>query len=130
MAKKKATTKARDTYVAPRVASEVLGVTTATLRIWAKKGKIASIKLPSGHARYDISGLVRVMGVELPVQAAVPAPVAPATLKAQTPAVAAPVATEKAKPKPKPVVERLPDIAVPAMSQVDLIAEINRLSAR
>jgi transposase-like protein len=35
-----------------------LGVTSQTLRRWAKQAKIGAIKTPGGHYRYDLSGLV------------------------------------------------------------------------
>jgi excisionase family DNA binding protein len=45
-------------FVSSRVACEVLGVTSQTLRRWAKQAKIGAIKTPGGHYRYDLSGLV------------------------------------------------------------------------
>jgi excisionase family DNA binding protein len=53
-------------FVSSRVACEVLGVTSQTLRRWAKTGRLPAIKTPGGHFRYDLSGLI-----------AVPAPAAP-----------------------------------------------------
>jgi excisionase family DNA binding protein len=44
--------------VSSRVACEVLGVTSQTLRRWAKQSKIGAIKTPGGHYRYDLSGLI------------------------------------------------------------------------
>jgi excisionase family DNA binding protein len=45
-------------FVSSRVACEVLGVTSQTLRRWAKTGRIPAIKTPGGHYRYDLSGLI------------------------------------------------------------------------
>jgi excisionase family DNA binding protein len=45
-------------FVSSRVACDVLGVTSQTMRRWAKQGKIGAIKTPGGHFRYDLSGLV------------------------------------------------------------------------
>jgi excisionase family DNA binding protein len=44
--------------VSSRVACEVLGVTSQTLRRWAKAGKIGAIRTPGNHYRYDLSGLI------------------------------------------------------------------------
>jgi excisionase family DNA binding protein len=44
--------------VSSRVACDVLGVTSQTLRRWAKQSKIGAIKTPGGHYRYDLSGLI------------------------------------------------------------------------
>jgi excisionase family DNA binding protein len=49
-------------FVTPKVASEVLGVSTETLKNWEKEGKIKSVKTEGGHRRYlmaDISRLTR-----------------------------------------------------------------------
>jgi excisionase family DNA binding protein len=45
-------------FVSSRVACEVLGVTSQTLRRWARQSKIGAIKTPGGHYRYDLSGLI------------------------------------------------------------------------
>jgi excisionase family DNA binding protein len=42
-------------YVGPSIARELFGVTTDTLRRWAKAGKIGFIRTPGGRYRYDIS---------------------------------------------------------------------------
>jgi excisionase family DNA binding protein len=44
--------------VSSRVACEVLGVTSQTLRRWARQGKIGAIRTPGGHYRFDLSGLI------------------------------------------------------------------------
>jgi excisionase family DNA binding protein len=45
-------------FVSSRVACEVLGVTSQTLRRWARQGKIGAIRTPGGHYRFDLSGLI------------------------------------------------------------------------
>ena len=39
-------------------ASELLGVTTTTLRNWEKEGKISSIRTEGGHRRYQVQDLI------------------------------------------------------------------------
>ena len=39
-------------------ASELLGVTTTTLRNWEKEGKIYSIRTEGGHRRYEVKDLI------------------------------------------------------------------------
>lgn len=39
-------------------ASELLGVTTTTLRNWEKEGKISSIRTQGGHRRYEVKDLI------------------------------------------------------------------------
>jgi excisionase family DNA binding protein len=39
-------------------ASELLGVTTTTLRNWEKEGKISSILTEGGHRRYEVKDLI------------------------------------------------------------------------
>lgn len=41
----------------PKEAANVLRVDARTLWLWAKKGQIRSIKLPSGHSRYPVSAV-------------------------------------------------------------------------
>jgi len=38
----------------PREAAQRLRVTNETLRSWARQGKIAYMRLPGGHHRYDL----------------------------------------------------------------------------
>jgi excisionase family DNA binding protein len=45
-------------FVSSRVACEVLGVTSQTLRRWAKTGRLPAIKTPGGHFRYNLAGLI------------------------------------------------------------------------
>lgn len=45
-------------FVRPAVACLALDVKSATLRRWAKAGKIRHVRLPSGHYRYDITTLL------------------------------------------------------------------------
>jgi len=48
-------------YVAPSIACEVFGVTSQTLRRWAKTGKISFIKTPGGQYRYNVEGVIGVL---------------------------------------------------------------------
>jgi excisionase family DNA binding protein len=45
-------------FVSSRVACDVLGVTSQTLRRWAKTGRIPAVKTPGGHFRYNLAGLI------------------------------------------------------------------------
>jgi excisionase family DNA binding protein len=45
-------------FVSSRVACDVLGVTSQTLRRWARQGKIGAIRTPGNHYRFDLSGLI------------------------------------------------------------------------
>jgi len=44
-------------YVSPKIASQVLGKSTTTLRRWAKAGKIDHIRTPSGHFSYNLASV-------------------------------------------------------------------------
>ena len=46
-------------YITLKKASELTGLTTTTLRKYADTNTIPSIKLPSGHRRVDVRGLLR-----------------------------------------------------------------------
>lgn len=46
-------------YVSPSEASKILGVSSQTLRRWAKSGKIDNIRSPNGHYRYKIDSLIQ-----------------------------------------------------------------------
>lgn len=46
-------------YIRPEAAAERLGVTTMTLRRWAKAGKIRHRTLPSGQRRYSETDVER-----------------------------------------------------------------------
>lgn len=39
-------------------ASKIIGVTTKTLRVWEKNGKITVIYTPNGHRRYDYDYII------------------------------------------------------------------------
>jgi excisionase family DNA binding protein len=45
-------------FVSSRVAAQVLGVTPQTLRRWARKGQIGSIRTPGGQFRYCLGPLI------------------------------------------------------------------------
>jgi DNA-binding transcriptional MerR regulator len=50
----------------PGEAAALLGVTTTTLAAWADLGKVAFIRLPSGHRRY-IAASVRALAQQVSV---------------------------------------------------------------
>jgi excisionase family DNA binding protein len=72
--------------VSSRVACEVLGVTSQTLRRWAKQSKIGAIKTPGGHYRYDLSGLIVSESPAAPPQPRRSKLVAASSVKNATPA--------------------------------------------
>lgn len=49
-------TKVYPSFVPPSIACEVFGVTSQTLRRWAKERKISFIKTPGGQYRYNVEG--------------------------------------------------------------------------
>jgi excisionase family DNA binding protein len=55
-------------FVSSRVACDVLGVTSQTLRRWAKTGRIPAVKTPGGHFRYNLAGLIVVPEPPAPPQ--------------------------------------------------------------
>jgi excisionase family DNA binding protein len=48
---------------APYKAAEMLGVTTKTLKMWEKAGKIRCVRTPGGHRRIPESEVHRLQGV-------------------------------------------------------------------
>ena len=44
--------------ISMKEASDLLGVTPKTLRLWEKEGKIKSVRTTGGHRRYNISDLI------------------------------------------------------------------------
>lgn len=52
-----------DEYITSTKAREILKVTTETLRTWANKGKINSIKTPSGQWRYNLKEINTYLGI-------------------------------------------------------------------
>jgi hypothetical protein len=81
---------ANPAYVSSAKAAAYYGVTTQTLRKWAKLGKIEHFKTPGGHHRFLLAGM--------PAKAA-PAPAKPAPRREQAIAKAPP-------PKPDPAALR------------------------
>jgi excisionase family DNA binding protein len=45
-------------FVSSTVACDILGVTSQTLRKWARNGQIGAIRTPGGFYRFDLSGLI------------------------------------------------------------------------
>ena len=46
-------------FLSIKSASDLLGVSTKTLRRWEKEGKITPTRTEGGHRRYDISTLLK-----------------------------------------------------------------------
>ena len=46
-------------------ASEILGVSTKTLRRWEKDGKISPFRTPGGHRRYDKEQLLKIINYKV-----------------------------------------------------------------
>jgi putative resolvase len=44
-----------------KAASELLGVTTTTLRNWDKSGKFCPVRTLGGHRRYNVSDLEKIL---------------------------------------------------------------------
>lgn len=77
---KKTRTVPHQSFVSPQEASKRLGVTTQTLRNWARKGRISFILLPSGRRHYDVDSIMAVMNAPIapePVEPLQPSPVIP-----------------------------------------------------
>lgn len=146
MAKKQPVNTERQKFVSPKIASEVLGVVPQTLRRWAKAGKITAIKLPNGHARYDIDTIMKVMAAANEPKAPAPVERAPDAPKVQTvdPAIEAAkalaaqqsealaklmaLATQAgAQAKPVPAAVSKP---IPTLKPADLKAEIEKIAGR
>ncbi len=49
-------------YISPQEASKITGFHTKTLANWAEEGKITYIKSASGHRRYDLTTLKKMIG--------------------------------------------------------------------
>jgi excisionase family DNA binding protein len=47
------------------VAAEMLGVTTATLRNWDRKGQLKSLRTQGGHRRYRLSDIEKLQYDEI-----------------------------------------------------------------
>ncbi len=45
-------------YLSSRIASEIIGVHSNTLRNWAKSGKIQHIITPSGQRKYNVEAFL------------------------------------------------------------------------
>jgi putative resolvase len=53
---------------APCEAAKMLGVTTKTLKLWEKAGKIRCVRTPGGHRRIPESEIHRLQGVRASTQ--------------------------------------------------------------
>lgn len=54
----------KNDYITPKEASNMLGVTPATLRRWANTGKISCIKITNGDRRYPLKEIQKLSGQE------------------------------------------------------------------
>lgn len=54
----------KNDYITPKEASNMLGVTPATLRRWANTGKISCIKITNGDRRYPLKEILKLSGQE------------------------------------------------------------------
>lgn len=86
---------ANPAYVSSAKAAAYYGVTTQTLRKWAKLGKIEHFKTPGGHHRFLLAGM--------PAKAA-PAPAKPSPRR--EPPLPIEQAIAKTPPKPDPATLR------------------------
>lgn len=122
---KKSSQYSQTRYVSPKVAAEVLDVSTSTLRRWARAGRISFIKLPNGHSRYDISGLTEVMGQPAVMEQPKAAPKAKETPKppqVEPPALVALREAVAAQGAPMPPIPPLAPV------QINLLDEIERIA--
>jgi excisionase family DNA binding protein len=106
-------------FVSSRVACDVLGVTSQTLRRWAKTGRIPAIKTPGGHYRYDLSGLI-----------VAPTPVRDSS-RHVTPVRDTPKQAKRAEPKPAQLdlVEMVKAVPAPAVISAEALrGQIERLA--
>lgn len=100
------------TFAKPSIAAKLYDVSTATLRKWAKTGKIKWIKTPCGHNRYDVSAFGAVAeAVKKPEKRKAKSP-------ARKTAPAATVAAPERAPQPAPIAE-----VPPMVSLQDLIGQ-------
>jgi len=56
-------TKAHEELLPPKKASEMLGINYRTLWRWAKEGKIDNHPLPSGHLRYPMKAIEKILKI-------------------------------------------------------------------
>ena len=61
-------------YVGAGVAASVLGVSSDSLRRWAKAGKIGYVRTPGGRFRYDLAGFMQVAQAQASVVRPAPKP--------------------------------------------------------
>lgn len=55
----------KDKYINTKTAKEKLGVTVKTLRLWDKEGKVRTIRMPSGHRRYNFEDVQKYFNVHV-----------------------------------------------------------------
>ena len=48
-------------WLAPGKAARLLSVSTRTLQRWEEKGRLRSVRIPTGHRRYPLSDLLRIL---------------------------------------------------------------------
>jgi hypothetical protein len=97
-------TKVYPSFVAPSIACEVFGVTSQTLRRWAKTDRISYIKTPGGQYRYNVEGVIGAIQ-------ATPIAKGPARHPLAAPVVAVPA---PAKPLPvQAIADRIVEVTLP-----------------
>lgn len=104
-------------YVAAGIAAETLGVSTDSLRRWAKAGKIDFMRTPGGRYRFNLDGFMASQG-----KVRAPAVVEP--VKAPT---AKKASTKAPSPKPgiMPVTPVVPVLKPATPVQMDLIEAVS-----
>jgi excisionase family DNA binding protein len=96
-------TKVYPSFVAPSIACEVFGVTSQTLRRWAKTGRISFIKTPGGQYRYNVEGVIGAIQATPIVKTPKAHPqAAPVVAVPAQPVPAAPARIEMPQPKARP----------------------------
>ena len=99
-----ATQRDGQTFVSPGTAAKASGVCLQTLRRWAKLDLIPYYRTPGGHYRYCIEAVLRraptpAPQVVVPISAAVSVPI---SVRAPTPAAAAPQSAPEVRQAPPP----------------------------
>ena len=59
----------KDEFITTKKAKEILQVTTKTLRIWDKEGKIRTVRTPSNIRRYNLKDVQNIVSYGSPSEA-------------------------------------------------------------
>jgi excisionase family DNA binding protein len=109
-------------FVSSREACRILGVTSQTLRRWAKRGQISAIRTPGGHFRYCLGQLIV---APTPTPAALPQ----AKPKKARPAVSEKIPAQNAMPAQLDLVEMVKAVPPPAVISAEALRhQIERLA--